>query len=148
MSAAACAKLSERVNAPTDLTYLSNQPSDIEKPAPVDRTIEKIPTLQNEADLLLPLFDRMPQVPVFVKDAPVLKRGTNVQTGVAYTDCQNKTNPTVYVKRVFYERANRKQLVNILKHELTHAYFCRQGIQAAHDARFRRKFKEVGGFGN
>ena len=104
--------------------------------------------LQTETDALLPLFDNMPSVPVYLKDEPIAKGGTNVENGVAYNVCENRTNPTIFVKKSFYQTANRKQLVNILKHELTHAYFCRQGIQAGHDARFSQKFKQVGGFGN
>lgn len=104
--------------------------------------------LQRETDTLLVFFDRMPSVPVFIRDEPVLKSGSETQKGVAYTDCQARKNPTIYVKKDFYERTNRKQLVNILKHELTHAWFCRQGIIAGHDARFRKKFADAGGFGN
>ena len=105
--------------------------------------------LQAETDSLLTLFDKnMRTVPVFVRDEPILKTGTESQQRVAYTICENKTNPTIFVKKVFYREANNIQLTNILKHELTHAYFCRQGIQAGHDARFRQKFTAVGGFGN
>ena len=105
--------------------------------------------LQAETDSLLTLFDkRMRTVPVFVRDEPILKTGTESQQRVAYTICENKTNPTIFVKKVFYQCVNKTQLNNILKHELTHAYFCRQGIQAGHDARFRQKFTSVGGFGN
>lgn len=149
LTLAACAKPGgDTANLPTNVNANLNRPSSNENRAPTDKTVEKIPALQTEADRLLKLFDDMPAVPVFVKDAPVLKKGTNVETSVAYTDCQNKTNPTIYVKRVFYAKANQKQLTNILKHEMTHAWFCRQGVAASHDARFRRKFKEVGGFGN
>ncbi len=90
----------------------------------------------------------MPSVPIFIKDEPITKNGTNTERGVAYTVCENYENPTIFVKKVFYQKANRKQRVNILKHELTHAWFCRKRISAGHDAGFREKFKHVGGFGN
>ena len=104
--------------------------------------------LQTETDALLPLFNKMPQVPVFLKKEIINKEGSNTERGVAYTTCENKNQPTIFVKKVFYENANGKQLVNILKHELTHAWQCRQETMWGHDERFRRKFKEVGGFGN
>ena len=109
---------------------------------------ERSAKLQTETDALLPLFGKMPQVPVFLKDEIINKQGSSTERGVAYTACENKNQPTIFVKKVFYEKTNRKQLVNILKHELTHAYFCRQGVQEGHDANFRKKFTEVGGFGN
>ena len=108
---------------------------------------ERNPKLQSDADALLPLFDKMPSVPIFITNEAIQKGGTNIEGGVAYNVCESK-NPTIYMKRAFYQTANRKQLMNILKHELTHAYFCRQGVQAGHDARFREKFTQVGGFGN
>lgn len=101
--------------------------------------------LQREIDALLPLFG-MPSVPVFIKDEPITA-GAFVQDGVAYNICEDR-KPTIFVKKAFYEKANQKQLVNILKHELVHAWFCRLDIKADHDERFRKKFKEVGGFGN
>lgn len=105
--------------------------------------------LQSQADALLALFDNMPRVPVFIKDAPVFKNGTNTERGAAYTDCDRQQFPTVYVKKIFYQKANQKQLVNALKHELTHAWLCRQGLMSVgHGDLFRRKFTEVGGFGN
>ena len=120
-----------------------------DKQTPVsDKKHETDEKLQNETNALLSLFDNMPAVPAYIKDEPILKSGTNVEKGVAYTICEPKKNPTIFVKKIFYQKANRKQIVNILKHELTHAWFCRQGITAEHDARFRKKFKEVGGFGN
>lgn len=109
---------------------------------------ERSAKLQTETDALLPLFGKMPPVPVFLKDEIINKQGSNIERGVAYTACENKNQPTIFVKKVFFEKANKKQLVNILKHELTHAYFCRQEVQEGHDARFRKKFTEVGGFGN
>jgi hypothetical protein len=108
---------------------------------------ERIAKLQRDADALLPLFDKMPSVPVYVVNEPIQKGETGADGGVAYNVCENK-NPTIYMKRAFYDKGNRKQIVNILKHELTHAYFCRQGVQTGHDERFRKKFAEVGGFGN
>lgn len=113
-----------------------------------DKKNEKDAKLQAKSDSLLYLFDKMPSVPVYLVDEPIVRGGSNVEHGVAYTACENKNQPTIFVKKAFYEKRNEKQLVNILKHELVHAYFCRQGIQAGHDERFRKKFKEVGGFGN
>ena len=104
--------------------------------------------LQAETDALLPLFDSMPPVPIYLKDAPILKSGTNVETGMAYTHCYNREFPFILVKKSYYQKVNRKQLINALKHELTHAWLCRQHIMSGHDERFRQKFKQVGGFGN
>lgn len=110
---------------------------------------EKDNNLQAESDALLPLFDRMPAVPVYLKDEPILKSGTNTERGAAYTHCYSPERPTIFVKKVFYQKANRKQLVNLLKHEMTHAWLCRQGIMSAgHDDAFRQKFKQIGGVGN
>jgi hypothetical protein len=110
--------------------------------------IEKDMVLQKQADSLLNLFDNMPQVPVFIKDEPILKTGTNTERGLGYTTCENKNVPTVYIKKAFYQKNNQIQIINILKHELTHAYFCRQGMQVDHDSRWRKKFESIGGFGN
>ena len=104
--------------------------------------------LQIQANSLLKLFGNMPKVPVYIKDEPIIKTGSETQKGVAYTTCEDKKNPTIFVKKVFFQKANEKQLTNILKHELVHAWFCRQGEIIGHDERFRKKFKEVGGFGN
>jgi hypothetical protein len=109
---------------------------------------ERDAKLQAETDALLPLFDKMPPVPVYLKDEPILKSGANTERGLAYTDCYGQARPAIFVKKIFYQKNNRKQLVNALKHELTHAWLCRQGIMSGHDERFRRKFKEVGGIGN
>ena len=114
-------------------------------PAPQFESNDK---LQTEADALMPLFDNMPPVPVYLKDEPVIKSGSNTERGVAYTHCERHENPTIFIKKDFYEQANRKQLVNILKHELTHAWLCRGQLMSGHDEKFRRKFAEVGGFGN
>lgn len=132
------------VDSNKNLEQVSNDKS----PAVSDVKVETDKKLQGETDALLSLFNNMPSVPIYIKDEPILKSGTNVEKGVAHTVCESKNNPIIYVKKIFYQKANRKQLVNILKHELTHAWFCRQGITADHDARFRKKFKEVGGFGN
>ncbi len=113
----------------------------------LDKTVEKDEKLQTQTDSLLPLFDNMPPTPVYLKDEAILKSGNEAQLRVAYAICENK-KPTIFVKKIFYQKANQKQLVNILKHELTHAWFCRQGIKAEHDARFRKKFESIGGFGN
>lgn len=104
--------------------------------------------LQTETDALLPLFDGMPSVPAYLTDESVLRLGTNVEKAVAYTRCENRQSPSIFVKKIFYQKANQKMLVNILKHELTHAWLCRQGIPWGHDERFRKKFKQIGGFGN
>jgi len=77
-----------------------------------------------------------------------LKSGTSIERGVAYTLCETSEKPVIFVKKSFYENTNRQQLVNILKHELTHAWLCRQNLMSGHDEIFRRKFAEVGGFGN
>lgn len=105
--------------------------------------------LQAEADALLPLFDNMPSVPIYIKDEPMLKAGTNTDTGAAYAFCDAPALPAIIMKKIFYEKANRKQLINALKHELTHTWLCRKQVKSAgHDARFRQKFKQVGGWGN
>ena len=110
---------------------------------------ERDASLQAEADALLPLFDRMPPVPVYLKDETILKSGTNTEKGLAYTHCDGHEFPSIFVKKTFYQKANRIQLVNALKHELTHAWLCRQGLMSVgHGARFRQKFSEIGGVGN
>jgi len=111
-------------------------------------TPERDDNLQRQADALLTLFDKMPPVPVFVSDSPIEKGGTNTERGVAYTNCVDFKTPTITVKKSFYLKTNQKQITNILKHELTHAWQCRQGRMWGHDADFRKKFTEVGGFGN
>lgn len=109
---------------------------------------ERDAKLQAQADALLPLFGKMPRVPVYLKNEIINRKGSSTESGVAYTSCENKNEPIVFIKKPFYEKANRKQLVNILKHELTHAWQCREAMMWGHDERFRKKFKEVGGFGN
>lgn len=109
---------------------------------------ERNSKLQSQADSLLYLFDRMPPVPVYLIDEPVKKGGTNTENGVAYTDCGKNKSPTMYMKKAFYGKGNQKQIVNILKHELTHAWQCRRGGMRGHDVEFRKKFTEAGGFGN
>jgi hypothetical protein len=104
--------------------------------------------LQSQSDKLLPLFNNMPSVPVFTIDEPILKTGSETQKGVGYTVCLTGDKPIIYLKKEFLNKSNQKQLVNILKHELVHAWFCWQGVQVGHDERFRKKFKEVGGIGN
>lgn len=104
--------------------------------------------LQAEADALLPLFDKMLPVTVYLKDEIINPKGSTIERGVAYTTCAQRNQPAIYLKKIFYTKANRRQLINILKHELTHSYFCRKGSQQGHDAQFRQKFTEVGGFGN
>jgi hypothetical protein len=114
----------------------------------IQKNFERDEKLQAETDRLLPLFDRMAVVPVYLKDEVINKEGTNTERGVAYTSCENDNQPVIFVKKVFYRKANRKMLVNILKHELTHAWQCRKGYTWGHDEIFRNKFKSVGGFGN
>lgn len=109
---------------------------------------ERNSKLQSQADSLLFHFDRMPPVPVYLTDEPILKGGTNTENGVAYTDCDKNKNPSMFIKKVFYDKGNQKQITNILKHELTHAWQCRRGGMRGHDAEFRKKFEQAGGFGN
>ncbi|HEX8736543.1 MAG TPA: SprT-like domain-containing protein [Pyrinomonadaceae bacterium] len=122
-------------------------PFSVEAPVSVEE-FERDNNLQAESDALLSLFDAMPPVPVYLKDEPMLKTGTNTETGAAYTHCYGHERPTIFVKKIFYQKANRKQLVNLLKHEMTHAWLCRQRLMSGHDENFRRKFKQIGGFGN
>jgi hypothetical protein len=136
------------VNSNQTLTNKTNNLS-TNKPSQIQNDkVEKVVKLQTQADSLLNLFGNMPSVPVFIKDEPILKTGTNTERGLGYTTCENKNVPVVYIKKVFYQKNNQKQIINILKHELTHAYFCRQGLQVDHDERWRKKFESVGGFGN
>jgi len=114
----------------------------------LENRFEKNDNLQATADALLRFFDRMPTVPIFISDAPKLKSGTNTERGVAYTECKDHEVPVIFMKKSFFEAANQKQLENILKHELTHSWLCRQKLMAGHDARFRQKFAAIGGFGN
>jgi hypothetical protein len=124
-----------------------SEPFKGETAAPAE-SAEQDEKLQAEADALLSLFDNMPPVPVYLRDEPFLKAGTNTEKRAAYTHCYGHEVPAIYVKKIFYRQANRKQLVNLLKHELTHAWLCRQRRMSGHDAEFRRKFNEVGGVGN
>lgn len=135
-------------NAPTTANVLASPTPTAAVKIEPKQNFERNAKLQTETDALLPLFGKMPQVPAFLKDEVINKEGSNTERGVAYTTCENKTQPTIYLKKVFYEKAPRKQITNILKHELTHAWQCRQSMMWGHDERFRKKFKEVGGFGN
>jgi hypothetical protein len=110
--------------------------------------VTKVAELQKKADSFLNLFDNMPTVSFYLKDEPILKTGTNTERGLAYTICEPNNNPIIFIKKVFYQTANQKQLNNVVKHELVHAWFCRKGVQVGHDAQFRRKFESIGGFGN
>ena len=128
-------------------------PASVIAPMPVQRAdfrfenTERDTDLQKATDALLPLFDRMPTVPVYVVDAPILKSGTNVETSNAYTDCDQNRFPFIFVKKNYRQTAHETRLTNTLKHELTHAWLCRQGMMSAgHDAIFRRKLNEVGGW--
>lgn len=118
------------------------------KTATPPKNFEADEKLQKQSDALLNLFDKMPQVPVYIKDEPIIKNGSETQKGVGYTICEPNNQPVIYLKKIFYQKANQKQLTNILKHELVHAWFCRQGVKVGHDERWRKKFREVGGFGN
>lgn len=104
--------------------------------------------LQQQADDLLHLFEFTPSVTVFLTDKPLVKNGNSIERGVAYTTCDQSNKPMVFIKKEFYESVNQIQLTNILKHELTHAWLCRQGLMDGHDANFHKKFKSIGGFGN
>jgi hypothetical protein len=129
-------------------TNVSNKVS-INKPNPIlNDKVTKVAELQKKADTFLNLFDNMPTVPFYLKDEPILKTGTNTERGLAYTICEPNNNPTIFIKKVFYQKANSKQINNVVKHELVHAWFCRKGVQVGHDAQFRRKFESIGGFGN
>lgn len=111
--------------------------------------VDRSDNLQAETDALLPLFDQMPSVPVYLKDEPILKSGTNTETANAYTHCDGGEFPFIFVKKIYYRQARRKRLVNTLRHELTHAWLCRQRLMSAgHGALFRRKFEQSGGWGN
>jgi hypothetical protein len=123
-------------------------PEQIAEAAPDKPNRTTSPQLQQQADSLLHLLDSMPSVPVLITDEPILKEGNNVETAIAYTTCAQRQFPEIFVKEAFYRRANEKQLINALKHELTHAWFCRQGIIADHGPEFRKKFESIGGFGN
>ena len=127
-------------------------PPTVNRTAKVDPRFEKTvrnEKLQAEADALLPLFDRMPSVPIYLKDAPILKSGTNTETGNAYTFCDGNETPMIFVKKIYYQKANRKRFANTLKHELTHAWLCRQHlISVGHGELFQRKFRAIGGWGS
>jgi hypothetical protein len=146
-----CGQSSQNQSAVNDS---QNQPAanNLQNPAVKEKApkeeFERDTKLQAETDALLPLFDNMASVPVYLKDEPVIKSGTNTEKGTAYTHCYGHDEPAIFVKKIYYRKTNRKQLVNALKHELTHAWLCRQGVMWGHDERFRRKFKQVGGFGN
>jgi hypothetical protein len=131
---------------PAVLPYRS--PSVTEKTPVSAPEFERSDKLQAASDALLTLFDRMPSVPIYLKDEPILKTGASTEKGVGYTHCDGGEIPSIFIKKAFYQKANQKQLVNILKHELTHAWLCRQRLMSGHDERFREKFKQVGGFGN
>lgn len=126
---------------------INTTPTPVKTPLP-QKNLETDTKLQRETDSLLSLFDKMPSVPIIIKDEPILKKGSETQKGVAYTKCESK-NPSIIMKKVFYQKANQKQLTNILKHELTHAWLCRKGLMSTgHGQEFRQKFKQVGGIGN
>jgi hypothetical protein len=142
----ACSSSPPPVNELTE-NKATPTPTPTKTPTPKPK-FETDAKLQKQSDALLKLFDNMPQVPVYLKDEPILKTGSETQKGVGYTVCEMNKTPVIYLKKVFYQKANQKQLTNILKHELVHAWFCRKGVRVGHDEQFRKKFKEVGGFGN
>ena len=53
--------------------------------------------LQAEADSLLKLFNNMPQVPVYLKDEPIMKTGSETQRGLAYATCEPDRKPTIFI---------------------------------------------------
>ena len=113
------------------------------------KTPEQNLKLQNETDSYLKLFDNMPPVPVYLSNAPVNSSGGKVEKGVAYTTCESAARPEIWFKKDFALKTNQRQLTNIIKHELTHAWLCRQNEMASgHGELFQKKFKSVGGFGN
>jgi hypothetical protein len=142
-----CARIEQNQPVAADNSQNQTVNQIVTKPTPREK-FERDKNLQAESDRLLPLFDNMPAVPVYLKDEPILKSGTNTEKGSAYTHCYESEKPAVFVKKIFYQKASRKRLVNALKHELTHAWLCRKRQMSGHDEQFRRKFKQVGGFGN
>ena len=124
------------------------RPSPVEETTAAGAPYERDFVLQARADALLSLFDAMPPVPVYVTERPIAPAGDSTARGVAYTECAGHETPSIVVKKSFYRKTNRRQVDNILKHELTHAWLCRQRLMSGHDERFRRKFEAVGGFGN
>lgn len=131
----------------TEVSQPENSATPFPTPAKPLENLERDMKLQAESDKLVKLFG-LRIVPVYLKDEIIKKDGTNTERGVAYTTCTEKTKPKIFVKKVFYQKANRKQLVNILKHELTHAWQCSQDLTWGHDEKFYKKFRSVGGIGN
>jgi SprT-like family len=136
--------------APIEVVTNTNSANvSVNKPNTIwNNQVEKNSQLQAKADTFLNLFDNMPTVPFYLKDEPILKTGTNTERGLAYTICEPNNKPTIFIKKVFYQKANQKQLNNVVKHELVHAWFCRKGVQVGHDEQFRKKFESIDGFGN
>lgn len=134
---------------PADLPAVGEpQPSETPKVEEPKKDYERNFRLQGQTDRLVKLFGEMPLVPVYLTDEIINKKGTNTERGVAYTTCSEKGKPEIFLKKVFYQKANQKQLVNILKHELTHAWQCHQDLTWGHDEKFYKKFRSVGGIGN
>lgn len=131
----------------TEVSQPENSATPFPTPAKPIENLERDMNLQAESDKLVKLFG-LRIVPVYLKDEIINKHGTNTERGVAYTTCEEKGNPEIFVKKVFYKKANRKQLINILKHELTHAWQCSQDLTWGHDEKFYKKFRSVGGIGN
>lgn len=131
----------------TEVSQPENSATPFPTPAKPVENFERDMKLQAETDKLVKLFG-LRIVPVYLKDEIINKYRTNTERGVAYTTCTEKAQPIIFVKKVFYEKANRKQLVNILKHELTHAWQCSQDLTWGHDEKFYKKFRSVGGIGN
>lgn len=146
-----CGQTSQNQTAANDSQNqpaVNNSPNQTVKKDVPEEKFERDEKLQAEADALLPLFDKMPPVPVYVTDEVIQKAGTNTEKGMAYTHCYGQERPAIFFKKAYYRKTNRKQLINAMKHELTHAWLCRQRLMAGHDERFYKKFRQVGGFGN
>lgn len=89
------------------------------------------PKLQNYANSLLSThFDGMPSVPVYIKDQPIDDNGNSLARSLAYYSSatlnsikkRSKTAGYIVIKKSFLEKANEKELDNVLKHELIHAW--------------------------
>lgn len=138
-------------NANVNLINANNKPkpsSNANVNSVVKINLRRDQSLQKQADSLLILFDKIPSVPVYLTDESIFKEGTNVERGLAYTKCIDSGKPEIFIKDQFYQNKNKKQIINILKHELTHAWQCHRGIMSGHDLEFREKFESIGGFGN
>lgn len=107
------------------------------------KKLEKNKRLQFETNAWLHLFGKMQEVSTYIVDEPVINDGDETERASAYTLCENNNQPTILVKRVFYEKNKPKHVAAILRHELVHAWFCQQGIRAGHDEQFQKKLKSI-----